>query len=192
MNFDSSGLLLCKCMLVKPSLMYLSMFFMCSSKLFEMNQPVAGRSDVMEVTGPEGKAGWAGVYNGSQVSLAASNATLEILADGEVHKRLNAECEQLEHRFADLALEIGVPAQLVGLGGQFQVYFTDKKVDDYRSAYKSNPALFRIFQEEMLREGIYTLPIPLFHHGLVSAHNREDIEKATSAMCAGFEKVRKG
>ncbi|MGD0422657.1 MAG: aspartate aminotransferase family protein [Candidatus Bathyarchaeia archaeon] len=153
---------------------------------------VAGRSDVMEVTGPEGKAGWAGVYNGSQVSLAASHATLEVLADGEVHKRLNAECEQLEHKFADLALEAGIPAQLAGLGGQFQVYFTDKKVDDYRSACKSNPARFRIFQEEMLREGIYTLPIPLFHHGLVSAHTREDIEKLTSGMRAGLEKVRKG
>jgi len=153
---------------------------------------VAGRADVMEVTGPEGKAGWAGVYNGSQVSLAASHATLEILAKGEVQRTLNAECEELERIFPKLARDTGIRAQLAGLGGQFQVYFTDEEIIDYRSACKADPARFRVFQEQMLREGIYTLPIPLFHHGFVAAHTREDIERAVSGMRAGLEKVRQG
>ncbi len=153
---------------------------------------VAGRADIMEVTAPDGKAGWAGVYNGSQVCLAASHATLERLADGEVQKRLNAECEQLEKRFVELTQEVGVTAQLAGLGGQFQVYFTDKEVSDYRTACRADPSRFRVFQGALLREGIYALPIPLFHHGLVAAHDREDIEKVVSGMRAGLEKVREG
>jgi glutamate-1-semialdehyde 2,1-aminomutase len=91
-----------------------------------------------------------------------------------------------------LARDAGIRAQLVGLGGQFQVYFTDKEVIDYRSACKADPARFRVFQEQMLREGIYTLPIPLFHHGFVAAHTRDDIERVVSGMRAGLEKVRQG
>jgi glutamate-1-semialdehyde 2,1-aminomutase len=150
---------------------------------------VAGRADVMETTGPEGKVGWAGVYNGSQVSLAASNATLEILASGEVQTRLNAECEQLERKFSELARDTGVAAQLAGLGGQFQVYFTDREISDYRTACKADPTQFKVFQEELLRAGIYTLPIPLFHHGLVAAHNSEDMERTSSGMYDGLKKV---
>lgn len=150
---------------------------------------VAGRADVMAVTGPEGKAGWAGVYNGSQVSLAASHATLEILKDGEVQRQLNSECEQLERKFSELAREADIAAQLVGLGGQFQVYFTDKKISDYRTACKADPTKFKEFQEELLRAGIYTLPIPLFHHGLVAAHNMEDMERISSAMRDALKKV---
>ncbi len=150
---------------------------------------VAGRADVMEMTRPEGKAGWAGVYNGSQVSLAASHATLEILADGEVQKRLNAESEQLEQRFSGLVRDTGVVAQLAALGGQFQVYFTDKEISDYRTACKADSAQFKVFQAELLCAGIYTLPIPLFHHGLVAAHNPEDMERIFSSMYDGLKKV---
>ena len=57
----------------------------------------------MEVTGPHRKVGWAGVYNGSQVSVAASSATLEAIKDGEVQRKLNNESNDLEKRFAELA-----------------------------------------------------------------------------------------
>ena len=43
-----------------------------------------------------------------------------------------------------------------------------------------------------MRGGIYALPIPLFHHGLVGAHDREDIERIVAGMRAGLQKVRKG
>lgn len=150
---------------------------------------VAGRAEIMSTTGPSGKAGWAGVYNGSQVSLAASHATLEQLADGEVHKRLNKECEQFEKRFAELARDAKVPAQLSAFGGQFQVYFTDRKITDYRTACKADPTQFMVFQAELLRAGIYTLPITLFHHGLVAAHNQEDMERIFTGIRDGLRKV---
>ena len=151
---------------------------------------VAGRADIMSTTAPEGKAGWAGVYNGSQVCLAASHATLEQLANGDVQRQLNQKCELLEKKFSELAREAGVQAQLAGLGGQFQVYFTDKKISDYRTACRADSTQFRVFQEQLLRSGVYTLPIPLFHHGLVAAHNREDIDRISTAIQGGLRKVR--
>ena len=102
---------------------------------------------------------------------------------------MNEECAELERRFAELARDAHLFARLQGLGGQFGVYFTDEEVTNYRTACKADPARFGIFQEEMLREGIYTLPIPTFHHGLVAAHSQYDIEEIISAMKAGLEKV---
>ena len=151
---------------------------------------VAGRADVMEVTGPEGKAGWAGVYNGSQVSLAASMATLEALSNGEVQRKLNSRSEQLERKFSELAREVKIAAKLAALGGQFQVYFTDAEIKDYRTACKADPELFRIFMEEMFNQGFYMLPITLFHHGLVDAHTQEEVDKLVSGMRTALEKVR--
>jgi len=150
---------------------------------------VAGRADIMEMTGPEGGAGWAGVYNGSQVSLAASHATLQVLADGEIQGQLTAKSEQLERKFFELAQETEVKAQLAAQGGQFQVYFTDKEIIDYRTACRANSKQFQIFQEELLRDRIYTLPIPLFHHGLVAAHDSGDMERISSSMFAALKKV---
>ena len=151
---------------------------------------VAGRADVMKVTEPGGKVGWAGVYNSSQVCIAASLATLEVLKNGEVQKKLNEESEALEKRFAELAEEQDVSARIQALGGQFQVYFTEREVRDYRTAARADPRRFKVFQAEMLREGIYTLPITLFHHGLVVAHSKEDLERILTAMQAGLRRVR--
>jgi len=151
---------------------------------------VAGRADVMRVTEPGGIVGWAGTYNSSQVCLAASLATLEILKDGRIQSRLNEECAKLGKRFAEMAMEDHVSARLQGLGGQFQVYFTNEEVKDYRTAARSDAKRFKIFQEEMLREGIYMLPIPLFHHGLIAAHSQEDIERILNAMRVALRKVR--
>lgn len=151
---------------------------------------VAGRADVMKVTEPGGKVGWAGVYNSSQVSVAACLATLDSLRDGKIQSKLNEESAYLEKRFAELAEEEHIPARLQALGGQFQVYFTDEEVRDYRTAAKCDSKRFRIFQGQMLREGIYTLPIPLFHHGIVAAHSREDLERIIDAIRSGLQKVR--
>lgn len=152
---------------------------------------VAGRADVMKVTEPGGKVGWAGVYNSSQVCVAASVATLKLLKDGGVQKELNQVSADLERKFAKLAEEEGVSARLQALGGQFQVYFTDEEVRDYRTAAKADSERFKAFQAEMLREGIYTLPIALFHHGLVASHSKKDLEKILTAMRASLQRAKK-
>ncbi|MGA3404942.1 MAG: aspartate aminotransferase family protein [Candidatus Bathyarchaeia archaeon] len=152
---------------------------------------VAGQADVMEVSGPHRKVGWAGVYNGSQASVAASSATLEAIKDGEVQRKLNNESNELEKRFAELAREEKVTARLQGLGGQFQVYFTDEPVTDYRSACKADQSKFNVFREHMLNEGIFMLPGRFFHHGLVEAHSPHDLDQIVSAMRGGLQKVHK-
>jgi len=43
----------------------------------------------------------------------------------------------------------------------------------------------------MLRKGVYTLPITLFHHGIVAAYSEEDLERIIVAMRTGLQRVKK-
>jgi glutamate-1-semialdehyde 2,1-aminomutase len=151
---------------------------------------VAGREDIMRISAPGGKTGYAGVYNGSHVSLAAASATLEQLKDGHVQKYLNDATVELMKGFNSIAEELGVNARLQGLGGQFQVYFTDREVVDFRSAMRSDTTLFRAFQRAMLNKGFYFLPLPLFHHGISYAHQKPEIEAILKAMRASLEQIK--
>jgi glutamate-1-semialdehyde 2,1-aminomutase len=137
---------------------------------------VAGRADVMRV---------------SQACVAASLATLKVLKNGEIQRKLNEQYADLEKKFDKLAEEQGVWARLQALGGQFQVYFVDEEVRDYRTAAKGDSDRFKVFQAEMLRKGIYTLPVTLFHHGIVAAHSDEDMERILAAMRVGLQRVKK-
>jgi glutamate-1-semialdehyde 2,1-aminomutase len=137
---------------------------------------VAGREDVMRSSAPGGKTGYGGVYNGSQVCLAAASATLGQLKDGHVQNYLNKTSEDLKSGLREIAEELDVKVRLQSLGGLFQVYFTDLEVVDYRSAKRSDSAQFRAFQRAMLGQGFYFLPLPLTHHGISYAHQKAEIE----------------
>ena len=50
---------------------------------------------------------------------------------------------------------------------------------------------FKVFQAEMLRKGVYTFPITLFHYGIVAAHSEEDLERILAAMRVGLQRVKK-
>jgi glutamate-1-semialdehyde 2,1-aminomutase len=147
---------------------------------------VAGRRDIMMVSHPKGKVAYMGTYNGSQSSLAAALATLEILEDGRPQAVLKKSTETLKSSFDEMREEMNIEACLNGLGGQFQVYFTTTNTDDYRKVVAADREKFLRFQKEMLRQHVLFMPITLFHHGISTAHTDEDIESILSAMRAAL------
>ncbi|MBS7626846.1 aspartate aminotransferase family protein [Candidatus Bathyarchaeota archaeon] len=143
---------------------------------------VAGRRDIMKVSAPGGGVMYGGVYNGSQVCVAAALATLDAIEDGEVQRRLNESTQYLSKRFAEIVEDRGVEAQLLGLGGQFCVYFTDEDIVDYRSAAKSDRAKSQRFHRNLLDRGIYTYDGYLFHNGICAAHTMQDLDYILQQM----------
>jgi glutamate-1-semialdehyde 2,1-aminomutase len=151
---------------------------------------VAGRRDVMMVSDPKGKVAYMGTYNGSQSSLAAASATLEILQDGRPQALLSRSTEKLQRGFTEICEELSISARFNGLGGQFQVYFTSADIGDYRKVAGIGQERFMRFQKEMLRQGVLFMPLALFHHGISAAHTDEDIERILSAMRVALQAVR--
>jgi glutamate-1-semialdehyde 2,1-aminomutase len=151
---------------------------------------VAGRRDIMMVSNPKGNVAYMGTYNGSQSSLAAASATLEILQDGRPQAMLSRSTEKLQRGFSEMCGELGISARLNGLGGQFQVYFTNTNTGDYRQVATASQEKFLLFQKEMLKQRVLFMPIALFHHGISAAHTDEDIQVILAAMKASLRSLR--
>jgi len=157
---------------------------------------VAAKREIMEVTKPSsekwtgGRVIYGGVYNGSQSCLAAASATLEILRKGDVQRELQERTANLVERFNEMAEDVGVVARMQGFAGQFQVYFTDKEVTNYREAVKADAEKFKLFQGVLMENEVLSLPLPLFHHGITIAHGDEEINKILEAMEKGLKRVK--
>lgn len=149
---------------------------------------VTGREDIMKITKPGGKVSYAGLYNGSQASLAASLATASILSKGEVQKHLQKCTAHLVKGFNEISANV---ARLQGLAGQFQVYFADHEVVDYRTARAVDIESFLTFQKVWMQNRIYSLPLVRFHHGVSAAHSEEDIDIILQVSSEALEEAAK-
>ncbi len=143
---------------------------------------VAGKKELMEVCTPGKGVMYGGVYNGNQVCVAAASATLDLIKGGEIQKKLNESTSYMSKRFQEIAEDRKLKAQLIGLGGQFCVYFTDEEIVDYRSAAKSDKLQSRKFHRNLLERKIYTYDGFLFHNGICAAHTKQDLDNIFVAM----------
>lgn len=151
---------------------------------------VVGRRDIMELSKPGAKVMYGGTYNGNHPTVAAASVCLEKLKGGQVQKHLQALTRQLSDRFNVCAKERQIAARLEQLGGQFQVFFIDQEIIDYRSACAADRDLYRVFQNAALEQGVWMSPGYLFHHGVSYAHNQGDIDEIVTTFSRALDKVK--
>ncbi|NIA10845.1 MAG: aminotransferase class III-fold pyridoxal phosphate-dependent enzyme [Nitrospiraceae bacterium] len=151
---------------------------------------VVGRRDMMELTRPGGTVLYGGTYNGQHAALAAASACLTKLKDGSVQKHLQALTDRLSEVFNEHAKVRNISARLEQCGGQFQVYFTDHDITDYRTAAEADRRRFEVFHRAVSNEGIWMKGSYLFHHGVTYAHSEEDLEKIIAAFDKGLDAVK--
>jgi glutamate-1-semialdehyde 2,1-aminomutase len=150
---------------------------------------VVGRKDIIKVTDPiEGRVLYAGTYNASQIAVAAADATLEQLKDGTVQEYLNRSTLDLIKRFDETVKSKRISARIQGIGGNFQAYFADSEITNYRSTYRLDVSMYAKFQKAMFDQNIYFWPNHLFCHGISASHNKTDMEEIASAMSTAISK----
>jgi len=148
---------------------------------------LAGRRELMERTAPgANNAPFIGTFNGFRPAMAACIATLELLQQGEVARQLDDTTQVLKQEFDALAREYGFPAQLKGLGGHIQPYFTDQPILDYRSASTSDASLYRHWAATLNHHHLLVVRGPLLHSAFSAAHTSEDIERYLGATRTAF------
>lgn len=136
---------------------------------------IAGRADLINISGPGGKVAYAGTYNGNQVSAAASCATLDVLKNGSLQKLLARNTEYLRKKLEDLAEDKRHRIHFQGVGGKFQIFFSDRVISTYRETVNLNAKAYVSFRKNMLENGILFHSHELFHHGITQAHTKEDL-----------------
>jgi len=145
---------------------------------------VAGRSDLMEMFSPkrvrEGQVvRHVGTHSGNPVSCAAAVATLNVLRRPGSFERLHAVAQKLANGLRVISSELGIETFIVNIGPMVDIWFTDKKMEQYADYQFADVAKSETFKNGLLARGIWSPPGLKFFLSL--AHSDEDVEQTLAA-----------
>jgi glutamate-1-semialdehyde 2,1-aminomutase len=79
---------------------------------------------------------------------------------------------------------------LNAIGSMFQLFFSIEKVNDFKSAKKSNARNFRILFDELLKRGIFIPPSQFETCFISSSHSEDDIYKTIEFYGDALRRVK--
>jgi len=152
---------------------------------------VCGQQELMNLVDPIGKVHMAGTFCGHPVSMAAAKASIEQLEGGNVHEHLEQSGGFLEKKITEVIHEKDIPAQVSRFRSVFSVYFTEKRIENYRDLILSNDEdLFKVYCRKMHEHGIFIPPQAYKRSHITWAHSREDLEATVNAARTVLEECR--
>ena len=151
---------------------------------------VGGKKEIMQLVA-DGIVSMAGTYSGNGIAVSAANATLDFLATPGIYQSLFATSEKLMRGIGARLKSAGFESEVVGLGPLFQVWFTDSPIRNYRDAvHHARKDLFRIWWEELMKQGVLFHPDAFENLFLSFAHSEKDIELTLQAVDDALPEVR--
>jgi glutamate-1-semialdehyde 2,1-aminomutase len=117
---------------------------------------LAGRADLLDLTMSGVLHG--GTYNGQNLSMAATIATLRELRDGTVHRRLEAHGQRLMEAISGVLEEASIPYRIQGFPQIFHVALgVSTPIRNYRDAQAADRKLYIDFTTALLDDGVRAL-----------------------------------
>ncbi|MDA8346337.1 MAG: glutamate-1-semialdehyde 2,1-aminomutase [Thermaerobacter sp.] len=148
------------------------------------------RRDLMRLIAPLGPMFQAGTLAGNPFSVAAGQASLDVLSQPGVYEQLEAAGAELSGGVLAAGLRYGVNVSIRRVGSMFTLFFRDPPPRNYLEAKAHDGEAFRRFFWEMLRRGIYLAPSPYEAWFVTLGHTPEDIRAAITAAEESFGVLR--
>lgn len=154
-----------------------------------------GREDIMQMFAPGAVDGLShsGTFNGNPITMLAGAAAMEGYTAQAV-EHVNRLGEALRSGLRDVLEEIGVNAQISGMGSLLQMHFSPKPVHDYRSSGSALHAagtpsgnIQQLVFLGLLNRGIFCAKRGMFNTSTVM--QEDDIERAVAAFRDAMEDV---
>lgn len=166
----------------------------CLGKIIGGGLPIGaygGKAELMELVAPAGPVYQAGTLSGNPVSVAAGQATLDVLRRERetLYAELNRKGERLNDAVLAAGRELGVPLQGVRAGSLCTWFFAEEPVVDYESATRARADAFAVFFRGMLERGVYLAPSQFEAVFLSAAHTEADLEQAADAARESLREV---
>jgi glutamate-1-semialdehyde 2,1-aminomutase len=160
--------------------------------------PVAalgGKAELMDLfsTTPGRPAFFAGTFNGHPAMAAAALATIDKLEREPVHEHVFALGARARSGLQALYDRLGVPAVVSGFGSVFVSYFLEGPVTRYDDLLRNDVELFVGYRRELMREGIFELPLNLKRSHFSYVHSDADVDRllaATEQAVTRFQEAR--
>jgi glutamate-1-semialdehyde 2,1-aminomutase len=140
---------------------------------------IAGRAALMDEfsTNPGHGVLFAGTFNGHPACVAAARATIAKLAGEPVHDHLFRLGARVRAGLEELYDGLGVPAVVAGYGSIFLPYFVDGPVTTYADLAGHDRELFVGYRRELIRQGIFEIPLNLKRSHISYAHGDVQIDE---------------
>ena len=144
---------------------------------------LGGSAELMDMfsTTPGRPAFFAGTFNGHPPTAAAALATIEKLQREPVHEHVFALGERTRRGLEELYGRLGIPAVVSGFGSVFLTYFLDGPVRSYDDLLANDVDLFVGYRRELMKEGIFELPLNLKRSHFSYAHTDADVDRLLEA-----------
>ena len=144
---------------------------------------LGGKAELMDLfsTTAGQPAFFAGTFNGHPATTAAALATIDKLEREPVHEHVFRLGERTRTGLQELYDRLGVPAVVSGFGSIFLSYFLEGPVERYDDLLRNDVDLFVGYRRELMKDGIFELPLNLKRSHFSYAHTDEDVNRLLEA-----------
>jgi glutamate-1-semialdehyde 2,1-aminomutase len=94
-----------------------------------------------------------------------------------VHEHVFRLGERARKGLTEVYERLGVPAVVSGFGSVFVTYFLDGPVESYDDLLANDVEMFTGYRRELMKHGIFELPLNLKRSHFSYAHTDEDVDR---------------
>jgi len=135
-----------------------------------------GKKEIMEMISPHGPVYQAGTLSGNPLAMSAGYAALNYIKNNpDIYDQLEDKSKYLENGFKENLKMLNKKFALNRVGSMMSLFFTEKEVNDYKSATTSDTILFGRYFLSMLMKGVYLAPSQYEASFVSTAHTIEDL-----------------
>jgi glutamate-1-semialdehyde 2,1-aminomutase len=145
--------------------------------------PVAafgGKREIMENIGQGVSHG--GTFTANRISMAACNATLDILMNTDALEVTAQRGRELQDAITEVLGRSGHPFQLTGHPNMFIFWFGDKAPREYRDWVNTDHSLYDEIANGMIKRGVMPEPDSREPWFMSAAHSSEDIAETANVL----------
>jgi glutamate-1-semialdehyde 2,1-aminomutase len=149
-----------------------------------------GKKEIMEMIAPAGPVYQAGTLSGNPLAMSAGYAALSYIKEHpQVYTELEKKSEQLERGIKENLKSLKKNYALNRVGSMLTLFFYEGDVADFKSAVKSDTALYAKYFHEMLKQGIYLPPAQFEAFFISASHSEEDLDKTIRANYIALKEI---
>jgi glutamate-1-semialdehyde 2,1-aminomutase len=149
---------------------------------------LGGKRAVMEVVGRGVSHG--GTYCANASGTAAADATLGLLADGQILKTIEAQGRKLQAGISEILTEAGIPYHIKGPGAMFGIMLMKDEAWEFRDVRLHNAALYEAIAMELLARGVMPDPDGREPWFLSAAHDDAVIDETLTIFAEAVDAVK--
>lgn len=153
---------------------------------------IGGARHLMEHfnTAPDGDVFYSGTYNGNSFAVVAAIATIDCLAEENVHEQTFRLGQRMRDGLSEIIAGSSMPATVVGFGSIYGLIFAPPPLRTYEDVQRNDKETFLAYKAALLRRGVLEMPAVNAMRGHISySHSDADIDRTLEASAEAFAEI---